>query len=131
MPSVVVTVMIQLPFFRAVIFPFLLTLATEGLEETYFKDFIIAFAGLTEALIWKDFPFFKVFVLAFRVNEVTGLWAVTIIFFDAFIVPSAEQTEICAVPMDKAVTTPSFETEATEGLLLDQFRLISLMFCSD
>ena len=66
LPSVVVTLIVQLPFLSAFIFPLEVTLAIFLLVELYFNFFVVAFEGEIVAFMVDVFPFFNVILLLFK-----------------------------------------------------------------
>ena len=116
-PSVVVTVMVAVPAFRAVTLP-LATDATLASLDVHDTDLSVALSGLTVATRVSSPPSTISREVLSRETEVTGIiLSLTVISHPAVLPPSSVDTLMITVPALTAVTLPSV-TVATAVLLL-------------
>ena len=118
LPSIVVTVILAVPFFKAFTFPFALTVAIFSLLEANTTAFEASF-GFTVTFKVKLSPGFTVFSFTLRDTLFTDFFATytVITCFAPFATPLFPVTVILAVPAFFPVTTPLELTEATLFLL--------------
>ena len=114
-PSFAVAVIVAVPTFLAVIFPFEVTVATFVLLDLKVTPFTVGFEGVSVAftvLLWLGA---RLIVLALSLTFVTGV--PTLIVHTAFLLVPFALTVILAVPFFFAFTVPFASTVATDLLL--------------
>ena len=117
-PSVVVTVIVEVPAAFAVTTPEEDTVATEVLLDDHVTDLSVAFDGNTVAVKVSVSPTVMDRELLFRLTPVTDTFAAwTVTEHVAVLDPSVVVTVIVAVPAAFAVTTPLEDTVAIVVLL--------------
>lgn len=117
-PSAVVAVMTAVPGATPETLPLWSTPATAGLEEVQRTVLLVASAGRTVAVSWREALTATEAVAWSRVTPVTGMAAwLTVTAQEAVLPPSLLVAVMTAVPGALAVTVPVASTEATFAAL--------------